>query len=128
MGKKNNKCKVLIVEDDADISVLLGLRLENYGYEVFHSYDGEDAIRQIDKLKPSLVFLDLMLPKTNGFEVCHRIKTAEETRETKVIIISAKSYSADINKAKKLGADEYIVKPFNNDDVSRVLKSLEVEL
>ena len=121
MEKKN--CKALIVEDDPDITTLLTYILKKEGFTVTSVSDGETALSIVNEFKPDVVLLDLMLPKINGFEVCHRIKENIKTKDIKIVVVSAKNYHADINRAKKLGADEYLVKPFAKEDLIKILNS-----
>lgn len=121
MAKEN--LKILVVEDDPDISTLLVYFLNRNGFTVTSTDDGERALAVIDEICPDVVLLDLMLPKINGFEICQRIKEDKNKENIKVIILSAKSYGADIKKAKKLGADEYMVKPFDKERLLKLLNS-----
>ncbi len=106
--------KVLVVDDDTNISTLLRLYLEKEGFEVFIAADGEEALSVFEKAQPDLVLLDIMLPKLDGWQVCREIR---KTSQCPIIMITAKSETFDKVLGLELGADDYIVKPFENKEV-----------
>ncbi|VVB73551.1 Chemotaxis protein CheY [uncultured archaeon] len=103
--------KVLIVEDDKDINNLIRLSISD-GYEVESAFDGGEALKKIHTFKPDLVVLDLMLPGPNGLEICEKIKSSPDTKNTTVIIVSAADAAVNRFFGIKNGADYYIKKPF----------------
>ncbi len=105
--------RVLVVEDDRDISELIRYNLVREGYEVFVVFDGDQAVENVVKMKPELVILDLMLPGTDGLDICRQIKSADELKDIPVIMLTAKSEEADVVVGLQLGADDYIAKPFS---------------
>ena len=107
--------KVVIVDDDADIRRIAELRLRIAGFNVLTAEDEEAGLQLIRAEKPPVVLLDLMMSKMHGFAVCQAIRSDSGLRGTFIIVTSAKSYSADIKKAKELGADLYIDKPYGLD-------------
>ena len=112
------KQRILIVDDDANIAELISLYLMKECYETMIVGDGEEALRVFPEFKPNLVLLDLMLPGVDGFEICKKIR---ETKNTPVIMISAKKDDIDKIRGLGLGADDYITKPFSPSEmVARV--------
>jgi len=105
--------KILIVEDEKDISGLITYNLSKEGFEVSVSSDGEAALRVIRKEKFSLIILDLMLPGIQGMELCKILKSSEETSFIPIIMLTAKSDELDKVLGLEMGADDYITKPFS---------------
>ncbi len=103
--------KILIVEDDKDINNLIKLSLGE-GYEIDSAYDGEEGLKKVNTFKPDLVFLDLMLPGINGLDVCKKIKSAPDTKNIIVVIVSAADATVNRFHGIQYGADYYIKKPF----------------
>jgi len=106
------KQKVLVIEDDPDILEILDYNLRREGFEVFLAQDGERGLREAAVHRPALVLLDLMLPGIPGLEVCRRLRSKEATRNTALIMVTAKGEESDIVAGLELGADDYITKPF----------------
>jgi len=104
---------IFIVEDEEDIRELITYNLSKEGYKVTGVASGEAAMTAIGKQPPDLILLDLMLPGTDGLEVCRLLKGDSETREIPIIMVTAKGEEADIVVGLELGADDYIVKPFS---------------
>jgi len=107
------KKKILIIEDDADIRNLIRLNLTREGYDVASAEDGEEGLRLARKDQFDLMILDLMLPNMNGLDVCRAVRADEKMRGTGILIVTAKDDEADIVTGLELGADDYLVKPFN---------------
>lgn len=105
--------KVLVVDDEPFICRSLSFVLRKENYEVFEARNGEEALDAIREHRPDLVFLDVMMPKINGFEVTERVKADPELRTTKVILLTAKGQDSDRATGAKAGADEYMTKPFS---------------
>ena len=103
--------RILIIEDDHDIAELLKNRLEVCGYEVITAFDGEEGFTKYLLGKPHLIILDLMLPKTNGYEVCRRIRR-ERKDNTHILMLTAKNTETDRIVGRVKGADQYMTKPF----------------
>src|SRR4051794_28375025 len=104
------KPKILFVEDDQGLAQVYKTRLETEGFEVSHCSDGEKALSQALEFKPDLILLDIMMPKISGFDVLDILRNTPGTAKTKIVILSALSQPSDQDKAKELGADEYLVK------------------
>ncbi|MBU8908715.1 response regulator [Desertibacillus haloalkaliphilus] len=117
----NTKGKsILIVEDDPKIRQLIKIYLENDGYEVWEAEDGKQAIDMFERYDPCFAIIDLMLPEVSGEEVCHWIRV-EKKSDSPIIMVTAKVDEKDRIHGLKIGADDYITKPFSpNELVARV--------
>ena len=109
--------RVLIVEDEPDISDLLAFHLGREGYDVFRSRTGLEALQQVRARTPDLVILDLMLPGIDGLEVCRRLRQDPSTAALPIVMLTAKGEEVDRVLGLELGADDYIVKPFSPKEV-----------
>jgi CheY-like chemotaxis protein len=113
---------ILIVEDDPILRNLL-LQIvepfEDLGVKLIAAENGEIALEKIKSERPKIVLLDVMMPKMSGFEVCDIVKKDPELRDTYIIILTAKAQETDRKKAKDLGVDYYVTKPFNPDELIR---------
>ncbi|MBA3943232.1 MAG: response regulator [Herpetosiphonaceae bacterium] len=122
------QANILIVEDDLGTGTLLKELLSTEGYDVHWTQDGNEAIALVEAGEPDLVLLDVMLPRTSGYEVCRRIK-AIQGFFTPVILLTARSTVKDKIKGFEAGGDDYIVKPFINDELLvRVRSMLRIRL
>jgi len=107
------KPKLLLIEDEEDIAALIKLQAEIAGYRLIVEVDGLNGMRAVEREKPDLVILDIMLPGQSGLDVCRKIKTSPELKNIPVIMLSAKSEELDIILGLELGADDYVSKPFS---------------
>lgn len=107
------KTKILLIEDEEDIADLIKLQAELADYKIVIEYDGLNGLRAVEKEKPDVIILDIMLPGLSGLDVCRKIKGNPNTRDIPVIMISAKSEELDIVLGLELGADDYVSKPFS---------------
>ena len=105
--------RILLIEDEEDIASMIKLQAEISGYILHVEVDGLNGLRAVEREKPDLVIIDIMLPGQNGFDVCRKIKSNPELRGIPVIIVSAKSDEIDVLLGLELGADDYIAKPFS---------------
>ncbi|MFZ2385455.1 MAG: response regulator [Candidatus Omnitrophota bacterium] len=120
MGQKN---KILIIDDEKHLAALIKLNLEHTGkYEVSIANDGEEGLRKANQESPHLIILDLILPKITGEEVCKKIRREEATEKIPIIMVTAKASTTDAIIGKVIGADHYMTKPFQMDDL---LKNIE---
>jgi len=104
---------IVVVEDEEDIADLVALHLRREGYTVTLHGDGEEAWRALDREKPDLLVLDLMLPGIDGFEICRRMRRSERLRDVPILILTARGEDADVVTGLELGADDYVTKPFS---------------
>lgn len=112
--------RILIVDDEPHIRLLLEQTLEDLedeGIEILTASNGEDALEMIEAEKPALVFLDVMMPKMNGFEVCNAVKNELGRHDVYIIMLTAKGQQFDKQKGNEVGADLYMTKPFDPDEV-----------
>lgn len=105
--------KILIVEDDRDIADMVRYNLSEQGYEIILAFDGQKGVELAKSRRPDLIILDIMLPVTDGFEVCKNLKGDHSTADIPIIILSAKSQETDKVLGLELGADDYVTKPFS---------------
>ncbi len=108
---------VLIVEDEVDAGRLLHYHLRQKGYECRIAMDGRTALNAVFSKKPDLILLDLMLPSLNGLEICRLLKGAPATRHIPIIMVTAMATSDDIVRGFKLGADDYVTKPYEMREI-----------
>ena len=113
--------KVLIVDDDTNICELLRLYLEKDGYSTVTAHDGQEAIRTFEESNPDIILLDIMLPKLDGWQVCREIR---KTSEVPIIMLTAKGETFDKVFGLELGADDYVVKPFDSKEVVARIKAV----
>ena len=111
------KKKILVVDDEPDFVDLLGVRLQDSGYEVISASDGASGLKKAQEEKPSLIILDILMPKINGFELCKRLKENKLTKDIPVIMLTALAQEQDLTKGVKEGEDCFITKPFNSTDL-----------
>lgn len=123
------KKKILLVEDDTALAGVYKSRLELEGFEVAHVGNGEDALSKAVEFKPDLIVLDAMMPKINGFDVLDILRNTPETTNVRVIMLTALSQPTDKERAKALGADDYLVKSqvVISDVVERIRHHLGIE-
>lgn len=110
--------KILIVDDEDHLRMLIEQALEDLedeGVDFFTASNGEDALNLIVDEKPDLVFLDVMMPKMNGLEVCRKVKLDLKIDGVSIIILTAKGQELDKKKGEEVGADLYMTKPFDPD-------------
>ena len=113
--------KILVVDDDTNICELLRLYLTKEGYQVTVANDGEEGLEKFNQVKPDMVLLDVMMPKMDGLEVCRRIRKAGNTP---VMMLTAKGETFDKVLGLELGADDYMVKPFDAKEVVARIKAV----
>lgn len=118
--------KILVVEDSpTNMRLITGLLSEN-GYHILTAIDGEEALSIALEQNPQLMVLDIILPKKNGFQVCRQLKTSPRTQEIKIIMLTSKTQDSDRFWGLKQGADDYMTKPFESDElIGRVGRLLE---
>jgi len=112
---------VLIVDDEPFIVETLRFALEKAGYLCLTAADGEEAVRIVHAAPPSLILLDVMLPKINGFQVCRLLKFDERYRAIPIVMLTARSQERDRLLGKETGADEYVTKPFELPELLAVV-------
>jgi len=116
-GSHMGKARLLIVEDDNDISNMLRIYFSSQGYDVETALRGGDALEKTRQSMPHLIVLDIMLPDINGYEVCRQLRTTTRTSHIPVIFLTQKDERSDRLQGLELGADDYITKPFDIDEL-----------
>ena len=105
--------KILLVDDEPNIVLLLETRLKANGFDVVSAADGLAALEAVKKEKPDLIILDLMLPKMDGYKVCGLLKKDTRFSKIPILIFTARAQAEDVKLGQELGADAYLVKPFD---------------
>jgi two-component system phosphate regulon response regulator PhoB len=115
---------VLVVEDEDALAQLLKYNLEKEGYRVTVAMDGEEALVAAQENAPDLVVLDWMLPKAGGIEVCRRLRARQETRNTPIVMLTARGEETDRVRGLDMGADDYVTKPFSMTELLARLRAV----
>lgn len=117
--------KILVVDDEEHIVMILKDSLEFSGFQVVTAMDGQEALEMVKKESPDLIVLDIGMPKLDGWEVCRRLKADEKTKSIPIIILTAYAQTSDQKKGAQLGADRFITKPcdltFLVEEINRLL-------
>ena len=116
--------KILVVDDEEEIVFLIKRRLIKSGYEVIVANNGTDALSTAKGQQPQLIILDVMMPEPNGLEVCRRLKSDPQFQSIKIILLTAKDQQKDKDLGEAVGADLYLTKPFEPDDLIGKVKVL----
>ena len=114
--------KILIVDDDVDSLKLIGLMLQRHGYKVIAASAGNQALAKAEAEVPDLIILDVMMPDMNGLEVCRRLRDNPTTGEIPIIMFTAKTLIDDKVKGFEAGADDYLTKPINIEELVNILQ------
>jgi len=125
-GEKNRggRPKILIADDNPQILELLEAYLEPLGVEVVLAADGQAAVAAVERERPDLILLDIMMPKRSGFEVCRSLKDDPRYRDIPIIMVTALNELGDVERARKSGADDYLSKPVNKIQLLERVQSL----
>lgn len=114
--------KILVIDDDPSVAELIKLILKPRGLSTYHAPDGQEGVKQAYELQPDLIILDIMMPDYDGYEICARLR---EFSEVPIIMLTAKAQSSDITHGFAVGADDYVKKPFSNEElISRIERLL----
>ncbi|UMZ74201.1 response regulator transcription factor [Natranaerofaba carboxydovora] len=116
--------QLLIIEDDTELCNMLKISLEHKGFNVELAYNGDEGIEKIKSNKYSLIILDVMLPKKDGWEVCQKIRSSEHNSKTPILMLTAKVEEDDKILGLKLGADDYVTKPFSPRELTARVEAL----
>ena len=118
---------VLVVDDDPDIARFIEVNLRTHGFDVHMASDGVEALERATELRPDLVLVDVMMPRMDGFQVVDRLRSDPRTANTSIIMLTAKALTADKVLGITAGADDYIIKPFDPDELrARVAVGIRV--
>jgi len=116
--------RILVVDDEPHAIRALTFILKKECYHVYSALNGEEAMARVRESKPDLMFLDVMMPRKNGFEVCQEIKDDPGLSDIYIIMLTAKGQEKDREKGLSLGADEFITKPFSLTDIVARVREL----
>jgi len=124
-GRRQSKKRILIVDDEPTVVTFIeGALLLEGKYELATASDGFDAGQQVISFEPDLIVLDIMLPGMDGFEVCHRVKTAAATKHVKILAITGFATEENIRKILHAGADDYLPKPLRIQELNEKIEQL----
>lgn len=113
--------KILVIDDDPNVAELVKLILKPRGFLIYYAVDGQEGLKQAYELQPDLIILDVMMPAQDGYEVCARLR---ELSDVPIVMLTAKSQSSDVTRGFAVGADDYVKKPFSNDELVSRIESL----
>ncbi len=116
--------RILVVDDDKNLVKVLKVALSKAGYRVFIAYDGEQALKRIERVTPDLVILDVMMPGMDGIEVARYLLTFGGSRRIPIIFLSVKSNQEEVRRGYRAGADWYLGKPFNKEELLTAVGAL----
>ncbi len=116
--------KILIADDNENIREALTYLLEDEGYALSLAKDGAETLEKVREVRPDILFLDIMMPEMNGYDVCRTIKADASLKNTYIIMLTAKGQVAEQERGKEVGADEYIVKPFSPMEILAKIKNI----
>jgi two-component system, OmpR family, alkaline phosphatase synthesis response regulator PhoP len=119
-----NRKRILVVDDEPHLVRSLTFIMAREGYEVFTAVNGEEALDKAIQYKPDLIFLDIMMPKKNGYEVCAAIRQMPDLKNTYIFMLSAKGRESDREKALSAGANEFMSKPFSPLEIVARVKNI----
>ncbi|MFH1590009.1 MAG: response regulator [archaeon] len=115
--------KVLVIEDEEDIAQAEKLILQDE-YKVFMAHTGNEGLAMAEKIRPDVIILDIMLPHMSGYEICQKIRDNKNLSNTKIIMVTSKGEQADEDIGLDLGADDYVMKPFEPEELLHVIKQV----
>lgn len=115
--------KILIIEDEADILTLAEMRLKAAGYKILTAASSEEALKLLQKDRPDLILLDLVLPGMQGDDLCKKLKSNPKFKRTPILIFTASMIRVP-EKMDEIGADDYVIKPFDPADLLKKIKKL----
>ncbi|MGH3504076.1 MAG: response regulator transcription factor [Nocardioidaceae bacterium] len=116
--------RVLVVDDDEVIRELIAVNLTLEGFEVVTAVDGRDCLDKVRHVAPDLITLDVMMPRLDGWVTVHRLRGDPDTRHIKLVLVSARAQENDIRHGYDVGADMYLTKPFDPDELVRAVRRL----
>jgi len=116
--------KILLVDDEQDLVMMVEMRLQSEGYEVITANDGQEGLEKAKKESPDLVILDVMMPKMDGYKVCGLLKADTRFNKIPIIMFTARAQQEDQQMSEEVGADAYINKPLDADELINKIKDL----
>ena len=123
--EESNEKRILIVDDTpTNIRVLVPILMEHGKFQINISNNGRDALKLLEKVKPDLILLDIMMPKLSGFEVCQQLKADPVTRQIMVLMVTALGELGDIERAVEAGTDDFLSKPVNKIELVKRVENM----
>lgn len=116
--------RVLVVDDDDVIRQLVTVNLEIEGFEVHAAVDGQDCLDKVKDVAPDVITLDVMMPRLDGWETALALRNDPQTRDIKIVMLSARAQQADVRRGDAVGADAYLTKPFDPDELVQTIRNL----
>ena len=116
--------RILIADDEPNIVTSLEFLMRKCDYEVCVARDGDEALEMVERFRPDLVLLDVMMPRKSGFEVCRRIRENPGLHPIRIVMLSARGRDVEIDKGLALGADAYVTKPFSTRELVAKVRAL----
>jgi len=116
--------KILVVDDEQDIVGAIAIRLKSSGFEVITAGDGMEGLQKARIENPDLILLDVMLPKLDGYKVCRMLKFDEKYKHIPIIMVTGKFSDEDKRKGLAVGADHYVLKPFDHKELLATIESV----
>jgi CheY-like chemotaxis protein len=117
--------KILVAEDEQDIQKVIRITLKlKGGFDVKFANNGLEVLEKVKEERPSLIILDVMMPKMDGYETCRQLKADDSTRDIPVVFLTAKAQEKEIEEGLKLGAIDYLKKPFEPDEFVQKVRSI----
>ena len=122
VGHEHREVKVMVIDDSRTIRRTAETLLQKEGYQVISATDGFEALSMIADNKPDLIFLDVMMPRLDGYQTCALLKHHQVFRHTPVVMLSSKDGLFDRARGRVVGSDDYLTKPFTRDELLRVIE------
>ena len=119
--------RILIADDEPNILISLEYLIKREGYSVSVARDGQEAIDAVLRDHPALVLLDVMMPRKSGFEVCQELRANDATKDTLILMLTAKGRETDVAKGLGVGADAYMMKPFSTRELTEKVRQMLLE-
>ena len=121
----SEKTKIMVVDDEPDIVKIVKISLELANYEALEAASGEECLEKLEKgEKPGLILLDIMMPGLSGYETCEKIRSMPACKGIKVVMLTAKGQKGDAEEGLRVGADDYIIKPFDPYELIEQIKEI----
>ena len=123
-GVAHGLVRVLVVDDDEVIRRLIAVNLQLEGFDVETAVDGQDCLARVTDIDPDVITLDVMMPRLDGWETAVQLRKSPETAHIKVVLITARAQEDDKARGSRVGADAYLTKPFDPNEMIRVVREL----
>lgn len=124
MAVLNEPKRVLLVDDEPNILLAIEFLLKKEGYTIQKAFDGQQALEVAASFRPDIIVLDVMMPELDGFEVARRIRNTPDMEDTRIVFLTAKGTPNDKMTGYASGGEVYLIKPFDNDELVRIVQEL----